>query len=76
MGPRAVNGLREVCHCGHDRATHHPDEATKNNGITVYLLGNCLGLYCDCLFYVNENEQDCAERTQRHKSKAKPKTIG
>jgi hypothetical protein len=48
--------LREVCHCGHDKATHYPDEQSVVNGIRVNVLGACLGMRCDCGFYLNENE--------------------
>lgn len=36
--------LREVCHCSHDRDTHH--ERTYA----------CTGLHCECRQYVDEND--------------------
>lgn len=42
-----MNTLREVCKCGHDKATHFKGKH------------NCLGLYCnDCKEYRNEWEDD------------------
>lgn len=50
--------LRETCHCGHDKATHYPDETRKDRvtGMTFTLMGACLGMRCDCIAYVNEND--------------------
>lgn len=35
--------LREVCACGHDKATHYEKKHT------------CLGMACDCVRYRDEN---------------------
>lgn len=34
-----MNGIKETCDCGHDRATHFEKEST------------CLGVHCDCKRY-------------------------
>lgn len=49
---------RETCYCGHDKATHYADEqkTDRASGITFTLLGACLGMRCDCIGYVNEND--------------------
>ncbi len=36
--------LRQVCHCQHDKDTHHDKRH------------NCLAVHCDCREYVNEND--------------------
>jgi hypothetical protein len=43
-------GLREMCKCGHDKATHHEGKF------------NCLGLWCNtCKEYRNEWAEDQVE---------------
>ena len=39
-----INIYKTICHCGHDKDTHH-------DGID-----NCLAACCDCKAYVNEHE--------------------
>ena len=55
-----MNGLRETCKCGHDRATHYADlpstgDVTKpaESGRLVYL--DCLGSWCNCRRYEPED---------------------
>ena len=36
------DNVKQVCDCGHDKATHHFDERGP---------GDCLGMHCDCLGY-------------------------
>ncbi len=33
-----------VCHCGHDKSTHHEEQHT------------CLGMLCDCTRYVDRDD--------------------
>lgn len=47
-----MNGKREVCQCGHAKATHHHDEVI--NG--VLQKGACLGMACACKAYVSDEE--------------------
>ena len=42
------NGLKELCVCGNDRASHHPDPVTGERGA-------CLCLGCDCQRYDDVN---------------------
>ena len=46
-----VNGLRETCHCGHDKATHFVDA-----GDMPPVVRTCLAGGCECKRYVNEWE--------------------
>ena len=39
--------IAEVCHCGHDIATHHKHENERVN---------CLGMCCDCKRYVHRDK--------------------
>ena len=42
-----MNKYREICKCGHDKATHHEGKH------------DCLGMFCnDCRKYRNEWEED------------------
>lgn len=51
-----MNGLREACHCGHDKATHYLDHAS-----TPAERCSCLASCCECVRYVNEFEPKLAE---------------
>ena len=44
-----MNGLRDRCHCGHDLDTHYADRS-----VVPPVRRACLGMYCECLVYVNE----------------------
>lgn len=44
-----MNGLRETCHCGHDRASHYADPTTGEKHA-------CLCRGCDCERYVNDRD--------------------
>ncbi len=50
-----MNGRIEVCHCGHDKDTHHQKKHA------------CLGMGCDpeCHTFVDRNDLDRPERIQR-----------
>ncbi len=51
--------LRKICFCGHHQVSHHEGK------------DNCLGMYCDCRFYLNEwAAKDDPARTR------KPVSIG
>lgn len=44
--------IKQVCICGHDKATHYPDEQrTTDRGIIITIHGACLGMRCDCHGY-------------------------
>jgi hypothetical protein len=45
-----VNGLRETCHCGHHKDTHHFDPVKGP--------GDCLGMRCDCKGYRDDTKPD------------------
>jgi len=47
-----VSILKEICHCGHDKATHWECKSA------------CLGSYCDCCLYVHRDDPDCSARTK------------
>jgi hypothetical protein len=44
-----VNGLRETCHCGHDKLTHYLDHDTVPPQRV-----SCLAMACDCRAYAHE----------------------
>jgi|SRR5580700_5261654 hypothetical protein len=46
-----MNGLRTICHCGHDRDTHYVDQSCQPSARV-----SCLAGGCDCTKYVNESE--------------------
>ena len=61
---------RNICHCGHHRDTHFPDEEKvihggKHDGVKYTLMGNCLGLRCDCTVYWDEDIPKPKERPPR-----------
>lgn len=45
-----MNGLRETCHCGHDKSSHYRDAGDGK-------LYSCLCRGCECRAYANEFEQ-------------------
>ena len=50
---------RELCHCGHDRATHHKEYRSSGhdvNQVREPLWGACLGALCDCMYYMRKDE--------------------
>lgn len=46
-----MNGLRETCHCGHDKATHYLDREASP---ATYF--SCLAMHCDCRRYAYEGD--------------------
>lgn len=63
---------RELCKCGHAKATHHKEEIYTPNGVRE-LRTTCLGVHCDCFSYRDESESD----TQRiHVGSSRPKSTG
>lgn len=44
-----MNGLRETCHCSHDKATHFADASDS-----PVVHRTCLAAGCECRLYVNE----------------------
>jgi hypothetical protein len=44
-------GYTEICHCGHDRATHYRDLT-----VLPHVTAACLARGCDCPAYLNERE--------------------
>lgn len=50
-----MNGIKETCKCGHDKATHflwrdYPEDSTKQ-----YI--TCLAINCDCKKYKYEESK-------------------
>lgn len=46
-----MNGLRETCHCGHDKASHYLDRTVHPAKLCACLCGGC-----ECTRYINEND--------------------
>jgi len=74
-----IQQYREICHCGHDKATHFPDVVGPRG---VRLLGACLGVLCDCTYYITPEgkaAEDAANRAARAAhvahAAAKPKAV-
>lgn len=43
-----MNGLTEICHCGHAKETHYWDRDKPSRDS-----GDCLGMACECKKYEN-----------------------
>lgn len=53
-----MNDRLEICHCGHDKATHFVHEGKY---------ATCLGMGCDpeCRLFIDRDQTDRPERTQK-----------
>lgn len=51
-----MNGLTEICHCGHAKETHYWDMDGKSKDS-----GDCLGVHCECKKYINSREPTAAQ---------------
>lgn len=52
-----THDYRQVCACGHAKATHYVDSAGP---------GDCLGTACDCKRYTLPKEKDVARERYRN----------
>jgi hypothetical protein len=59
-------GLKETCHCGHDKASHYRDAGSRE---TL----SCLCQGCDCRRYINE--RDPAPRKMHKRPIGHPQTC-
>lgn len=68
-----MNGIADVCHCGHDISTHHPEIQSRSVTIVVEKDGkrtetskdelmvvrfDCLGMHCSCRLYTHRDKPE------------------
>lgn len=71
----SMNGRKQECRCGHDRASHYWDPvAVVKNGVRMHASGDCLAQGCHCRCYEAPGTEE--EEAVRRRAEIRAAFVG